>query len=96
MPFQLIHKDLYVPSRTQKPMGKLCFTLIIDDFSRMICVGFLREKLDTFEKFKYFKAMVENETNFKIKYVRYDNGGKFSLNNLMIFTRNMESKGNLP
>jgi hypothetical protein len=30
--------------------------LVIDDFSRLTWVSFLREKYDAFEKFKKFKA----------------------------------------
>ena len=31
-------------------------------------------------KFKAFKALVENETNLKIKCLRLDNGGEFTAN----------------
>jgi len=47
-------------------MGKLHFMLIINGFSRMMWVYFLGEKYEAFEKFKDFKAMVENEIDIKI------------------------------
>ena len=40
---------------------------------------FLKRKSDAFEKFKVFKALVENEKGFKIKCLRTDNGGEFCL-----------------
>jgi transposase InsO family protein len=38
---------------------------------------FLRNKFDLFDKFKEFKALVENQTERKIKVLRTDNGGEF-------------------
>lgn len=52
--------------------------LIIDDFSRMIWVSFLREKSKDFEKFKEFKDMAENKTDCKIQSIRSHNGGEFT------------------
>jgi hypothetical protein len=36
---------------------------------------FLAKKYEVFEKFKEFKALVENQTKHKIKVLRIDNGG---------------------
>jgi hypothetical protein len=36
---------------------------------------FLRNKFEVFDKFEYFKASVENQTEKKIKVLRIDNGG---------------------
>ena len=72
---ELIHSDLMGPFQVQS-LGGASYTLtFIDDYSRMVFVYFLRNKSDCFEKFKYFKAMVENEKNLKIKMLRFDNGG---------------------
>ena len=46
---------------------------------------FLKEKSEAFEKFKIFKAMVENETYMKIKFLRSDNGGEFISNDFNEF-----------
>ena len=43
--------------------------------------GYLLEHKDqNFERFKDFKALVENHTNFKIKMLRSDNGGEYNSN----------------
>ena len=54
------------------------FILFVDDFSRMMWVAFLKEKSEAFEKFKVFKAKVENEFKLKIKCLRSDRGGEFT------------------
>jgi hypothetical protein len=36
--------------------------MIIDDYSGLAWVSFLKEKDESFEKFKTFKALIENQT----------------------------------
>ena len=48
--------------------------------------GYLLEHKDqTFDKFKDFKALVENQTNLKIKMLRSDNGGEYNINEFNAF-----------
>jgi transposase InsO family protein len=51
--------------------------LVIDDFSRLTWVAFLREKYDAFEKFKKFKVLDENQTGRKLKAIHSNRGGEF-------------------
>lgn len=51
--------------------------LLIEDFKRISWFSLLNYKDEAFEKFKIFKAMVENELKLKIKYLRSDRGGDF-------------------
>ena len=37
-----------------------------------------KRKSEAFEKFKEFQAMAENESDCKIKIIRYENGGEFT------------------
>jgi len=53
------------------------FFIFIDDFSRKTHVYLFKAKGETFEKFKQYKALVENEIGHKIKVLRSDNGGEF-------------------
>jgi hypothetical protein len=41
--------------------------LLLDDYTRMTVVCFLRKKSKAFENFKTYKEMVENEIDSKIK-----------------------------
>jgi hypothetical protein len=74
---ELIHSDVFgtvpVPS-----LGKsMYYVSFIDDFSRNTWIYFIRNKYEVFDKFKEFKALVENQTEKKIKVLRTDNGGEF-------------------
>jgi transposase InsO family protein len=59
-------------------LGKYVYYVsFIDDFSRNTWIYFLRKKSKVFDKFKELKALVENQTEKKIKVLRTDNGGEF-------------------
>jgi transposase InsO family protein len=64
--------DLCGPSRKEGIGKENYFMLIIDDYSRLTWVAFLKEK------FKVFKALTENQTGKILKAVRSDRGGEFS------------------
>jgi hypothetical protein len=51
--------------------------LIIDDYSRLTWVSFLKEKVEAFEKFKIFKALTENQIGNRLQEVRSNRGGEF-------------------
>jgi transposase InsO family protein len=51
--------------------------LVIDDYSRLTWVAFLKEKAEAFEKFKIFKALTKNQTCKRLKEIRSDRGGEF-------------------
>jgi hypothetical protein len=61
-PLQLVHMDLCGPSRQEGTGKEKYFMLIIDDYSRLTWVSFLKEKAEAFEKFIIFKALAENQT----------------------------------
>jgi hypothetical protein len=64
-------------------LGKYVYYVsFIDDFSRNTCIYFIRNKFEVFDKFKEFKALVENQTEKKIKVLRTDNGGELCGNEL--------------
>ena len=46
--------------------------LVIDDYSRLTWVSFLKEKYEAFEKLKVFKALTDNQIGKILKAVRYD------------------------
>jgi len=55
------------PTRKRSPRGEEYYISFIDDFYRMCWIGLLKHKDEAFEKFKVFKALVENEIDLKIK-----------------------------
>ncbi|KAL0374367.1 UNVERIFIED_CONTAM: Retrovirus-related Pol polyprotein from transposon TNT 1-94 [Sesamum radiatum] len=61
------------------------FVLFIDDYSRKTWVYLLKDKSEVFGKFKKFKAMVENQSGYRIKALRSDRGGEFTSNEFKFF-----------
>jgi hypothetical protein len=49
--------------------------LLVDDYTRMTVVFFLKKKSDTFEHFKIYKELVETEIELKMSCLRSNNGG---------------------
>jgi hypothetical protein len=63
------------------------YVSFIDDFSRNTWIYFLRKKSKVFDRFKEFKALVENQTEKIIKVLRTDNGGDFYSNEFEEFCK---------
>ena len=55
--------------------GYNSFITFTDDYSRYGYIYPIKERSDALDKFKIFKAKVENQHNLKIKIVRSDRGG---------------------
>jgi len=59
-------------------LGKsVYYVSFIGDFLRNTWIYFLKKNSEVFDKFKEFKALMENQTKKKIKVLRSDNGGEF-------------------
>ena len=74
---ELVHSDVFGPVSVPSLGKSVYYVSFIDDFSRNTWIYFLRRKSKVFDKFKEFKALVENQTEKKIKVLRTDNGGEF-------------------
>ncbi|KAE8959310.1 hypothetical protein PF011_g30475 [Phytophthora fragariae] len=74
----LIHSDVMGPMQTKTPGGCTYAVTFIDDFSRHVTVYFMKKKAEVLQKFKKFKADMENATCRKIKRLRSDNGGEYT------------------
>ena len=49
--------------------------LVVDDYSKMMVVMFLKQKYDTFQVFKWYLARVKKEIGKTLKYLRSNRGG---------------------
>ena len=74
---ELVHSDVFGPVLVPSLGKSVYYVSFIDDFSRNTWIYFLRNKSKVFDIFKEFKALVENQTEKKIKALRTDNGGEF-------------------
>jgi hypothetical protein len=77
-PLEIVHTDLVGQTTTKVLKGDKYFMLLVDDYTRMTAVFFLKSKSKAFENFKIYKEMVENEMDSKIKCLRFYNGGEFT------------------
>jgi transposase InsO family protein len=62
--------------------------LLVDDYTRMTVVCFLKNKSEAFENFKIHKEMVENEMDSRIKCLISDNGGESTSKEFMDYCNN--------
>jgi transposase InsO family protein len=83
IPLEIVHTNLVGATTTKGLKDEKYFMLLVDDYTRMTVVFFLKNKSEAFENFKIYKEMVENEMDSKIKYLRYDNGGEFTSKEFM-------------
>jgi transposase InsO family protein len=74
---QLVHSDVFGPVSVPSLGKYVYYVSFIDDFSRNTWMYFLRKKYEVFDRFKEFKALVENQTEKRIKVLRTDNGREF-------------------
>ena len=88
-PLELLHLDLFGPTRITSLGGKKYGLIIVDDFSRFTCVIFLAHKDEACEAFKIFLKRVQNEKSFCISTIRSAHGGEFENMLLKIFAMKM-------
>jgi transposase InsO family protein len=84
---ELMHIDVFGPVPVPSLGKSIYYVSFIDDFSRNTWIYFLRNKSNLFDKFKEFRALVENQTEKKIKVLRTDNGGEFYRNEFKEFCK---------
>ena len=71
---ELVCSDVFGPMSVPS-LGRFVYHVsFIDDFSRNTWIYFLKNKSKFFDRFKEFKALVENQTEKNIKVLRIDNG----------------------
>ena len=78
---ELVHTDVCGPMSTQSKGGYECFITFTDDYSRCDYMYLMRRKSEAFEKFKEFRAEVENQLGKCMKAIRSDRGGEYLLGN---------------
>ena len=76
----LVHTDLCGPMNVASIGGRRYLLTFIDDFSRRIWTCFLRLKSEVLYCFQLFVSEAERQTGMKVKAVRSDRGGEYTLN----------------
>ena len=82
---QLLHIDLFGPSRYATLNGKYYAFVIVDDYSRYTWVLFLVNKDDALDAFNVLCKKIQNEKGYVIACIRSDHGGEFENHAFEIF-----------
>jgi hypothetical protein len=67
---ELVHTDVWGPSRVPSLGGSHYYVTFIDDATRKTWVYCIQQKFDVFDTFKKCKSLVENETGKRLKCFR--------------------------
>jgi transposase InsO family protein len=92
---ELIHSDACGPMPSTSLSGYVYFVSFIDDYSCKTWVYFLKSKDEVFGRFKELKDLTENLSERKIKILRTNNGGEYTLNEFVSFCRDVGIKREL-
>ena len=79
-PLEVVHSDVWGPTKTVSMRGCRYYVSFIDDHTRKVWVYFMKEKSEVFTHFKNFRLMAEKETGLQIKHLRSDGGGEYFSN----------------
>jgi hypothetical protein len=69
-----IHGDWCGPITPATPSGDKYFFLVVDDFSRYMCIVLLKSKHQTLQAFMIIKTAAEVKAEVKLKTFRMDRG----------------------
>ena len=75
---ELIHSDVCGPMPSIALSGYEYYVTFIDDYLRKTWIYLFNNKSEVFGKFKEFKALIENQSEKRIKTLRFDNGGEYT------------------
>jgi hypothetical protein len=83
-----IYSDLVGPMQKPSLVGSRYILVFTDDYSRKSWTFFMKNKADTFDRFRIFKERIELETGKKISCLRTDRGGEYMSNEFKNFCTN--------
>ena len=76
-PLELLHMDLFGPSRTMSLRGNYYGLVSVDDYSRFTWTFFIATKDETYHVLKRFVKVVQNEKDCSISSIKSNNGREF-------------------
>lgn len=94
-PNDLVHIDIWGPSRTPSLGGNRYFLTCYDDHSRYTRLYLLKNKSEALRAFEEYIILVGNHCETTIKRVRMDNGSEFTSNHFKRLLANNGILGNL-
>jgi hypothetical protein len=79
-PLEIVHCDMHGPMPIASIQGHKYFIVFVDDFSRLWCLYFLKNKSDAAQAFLRFRAEIEKQTGHVVKCLHDDKEGGLSSN----------------
>ena len=76
-PLELVHTDVCGPINVQARGGYEYFVTFTDDYSKYGYIYLMRQKSETFTKFREYKAEAKKQLGLHIKELRSDRGGEY-------------------
>jgi len=76
-PLELLHIDLFGPSRTMSLGGNYYGLVVVDDFSHFTSTLFIATKDEAYHAFKRLAKVIQNERNCSISAIKSDHEGEF-------------------
>jgi len=76
-PLELLHMDLFGPSRTMSLGGNYYGLVVVNDYSRFTWTLFIATKDEAYHAFKRFAKVIQNDKNYGIFAIKYNHGGEF-------------------
>eukprot|EP00253_Pinus_taeda_P027530 PITA_27530 len=89
---QLVHANISSMMPVNSLGGYLYYLTFTDDYSHKTWIYFLKKKDEVFSRFRHFKALIENQTEKKIKTLRTDNGTEYESNEFHDFCKEVGIK----
>lgn len=89
-PFNLIHSDIWGPSRVLNVNGCRWFVVFVDDHTRVTWVYLMKHKYELCSVLKVFVNLIQNQFNEVVKNFRTDNGSEYMDKDVRLF---LEEKG---
>ena len=83
----IVHSDVWGPSKTMSMGGCRYYVTFIDDHTRKVWVYFMKEKSEVFAHFQNFRMLVEKQTGMHVKCLRSDGGGEYFSNEFSEYLR---------
>ena len=72
-PFELVHTNVWSPSRSTSTSGFRYFVTFIDDYSRCTWLFLMKTRVELFSIFQKFHAEIRTQFNTSIRILRSDN-----------------------
>ncbi|PFX16774.1 Retrovirus-related Pol polyprotein from transposon TNT 1-94 [Stylophora pistillata] len=77
-PLQLVHSDLCGPMNVDSVGGSKYVVTFTDEYTRYVIAYFIKSKSEVLSKFVEYVAMMENNTDLRVRAVRTDNGREYT------------------